>query len=91
MKHQIFERTQHSRGSSAHQFGGPDRYVAVVSRPDDMEPWPERRPLNRKHLERLGYTFTYCGEGYAKNQGPRSMLGQARDLARLIGGEGNNA
>jgi len=31
-------RSQHSRGSSAHQFGGPDTYVAVQMVPEGVEP-----------------------------------------------------
>jgi hypothetical protein len=86
MKHQIFIRSQHSRGSGSNAFGGPDTYVAVVSRPDDKTEWPQSRPLNRDHLRKHGYQITYCGEGYSRNDGPRSMLGQALLEAHRIAG-----
>ena len=77
MSKQVFVRSQHSRGSSSHTFGGPDTYVAVVSGP---EPLNHRTPLNQYNLSRRGYTITYCGEGYREHSGPRSALGRA--LAR---------
>lgn len=78
---QIFIRSQHSHGSSANMFGGPDTYVAVVTGPAPLKP---STPLQRDRLARKGYTIQYCGEGYSRNSGPRSMLGQAIAKAERI-------
>jgi hypothetical protein len=81
VKYQIHVRTQHSNGSSAHRFGGPDVYVAVTAAPDGaIVP----RCLNQKVLKSRGIRIFYCGEGYSKNSGPRSALGKAMDRARRI-------
>ena len=71
---QVFVRSQHSVGSSANRFGGPDTYVVVVTGP---EPLNIHTPLHRDRLARKGYTITYCGEGYSRHSGPRSALGRA--------------
>jgi len=77
MKAEVHVRSQHSRGSSAHTFGGPDTYVAVTVAPDDAV---VPRVLNEKILRKRGIKIRYFGEGYKEHDGPRSMLGMA--LAR---------
>ena len=74
MQIQIHTRSQHSRGSSAHQFGGPDTYVAVTVAPDGVA---IPKCLNRAVLAARGIAIHYMGEGYSRHSGPRSMLGQA--------------
>jgi hypothetical protein len=74
----ILERSQRSRGSGAHQFGGPDRYVMVVAVPPGAT---LPRALNTKVLKRRGITYWWCGEGYSHHTGPRSMLFKARARA----------
>lgn len=75
----IHTRSQHSRGSSAHRFGGPDRYVAITIAPAGVQvPYVLRRDV----LSKRGIEIRYCGEGYSRHSGPRSMLGQA--LARAL-------
>jgi hypothetical protein len=72
-------RSQHSNGSSAHRFGGPDTYVAVTLAPAGVEvPYNLRRDV----LRRRGIQIRYFGEGYSKHTGSRSMLGQAMAEAR---------
>lgn len=75
---QMHIRSQHSRGSSAHTFGGPDIYVAVTRTPTG-----QNCPLylNRKVLALRGIEFIYCGEGYSEHRGLKSMLGQAIEEA----------
>ena len=70
----ICVRSQHSVGSSSNRFGGPDRYVAVQIVPAGVEPL---RCLRSDVAARRGIRIRYCGEGYSRNSGPRSMLGQA--------------
>lgn len=68
-------RAQHSRGSTAYHFGGPDTYVAVQIVPADE---CRLRVLNHKHAENHGIKIKYFGEGYSRNQATeRSMLGAA--------------
>lgn len=77
-KAQIFVRTQHSRGSSANYFGGPDVYVAVILRDADKPAWNPFTPLNRDVLAKRGYEFVYCGEGYShRTKTERSAFGKA--------------
>lgn len=71
---QVHIRSQHSVGSSAHRFGGPDTYVAVTIAPVGVE---VPRVLRQDVLEKRGITIKYFGEGYSKHTGPRSMLGRA--------------
>jgi hypothetical protein len=73
---EILTRSQHSRGSSSHRFGGPDRYVVVVERPVGLPEWGTR-PLHEDRARLRGYVIHRCGEGYARSTGPRSMLGRA--------------
>jgi len=84
MKAQVFERQKKSRGSSSHQCVGPDVYVAVVTRPDNLDPLPEGTQLNEDRLNRRGYRVIYVGEGYRRSSGPRSALGRARAKAQEI-------
>jgi len=80
----IHTRSQHSRGSSAHRFGGPDTYVAVTITPAGvLVPYVLRKDV----LTRRGIEIRYCGEGYSRHSGPRSMLGQAYSLAQQIAAE----
>ena len=77
----IHNRSQHSRGSSAHRFGGPDTYVAVTVAPQGVQvPYTLRRDV----LAMRGIELIYCGEGYSKHSGSRSMLGQAFAHAQAI-------
>ena len=69
-------RGQHSRGSSANMFGGPDTYMAVVVVPDDVEFNEERTPLNKAQLHRKGIMVHHCGQFYADHTGPRSRFYQ---------------
>jgi hypothetical protein len=71
---QVHIRSQHSNGSSAHRFGGPDTYVAVTVAPAGVAvPYVLRRDV----LARRGIEIRYYGEGYSRHSGPRSMLGRA--------------
>jgi hypothetical protein len=88
-------RGQHSRGSTAHTFGGPDTYVAVQIVPVGTVPLVR---LDRRAAARRGITLEYVGEGYQRHSGPRSSLGRAlaRAEARAAainaaGAEGANA
>ena len=74
-------RSQPSTGSSAHRFGGPDTYVAVTAAPQGT---PVPYTLRRDVLANRGIELIYCGEGYSKNSGSRSMLGQAYARAQQI-------
>lgn len=80
-------RSQHSRGSSANRFGGPDTYVSVQCVPDGVCPLTY---LNRKVAKKRNIILIYCGEGYRKNDGPKSMLGQAIAKAEKVAAEINN-
>lgn len=75
-------KSQHSRGSSSHTFGGPDTYVAVTITPEGVKlPGCLRRDL----LDQRGIQIIYCGEGYREHQGPHSMLGRAiRKAQKLV-------
>jgi hypothetical protein len=66
---------------------GPDTYVSV-----QIVPQGKKRLvyLNRKVAEKRGIVLLYCGQGYEKNQGPRSMLGKAIRQADRIASEINN-
>ena len=82
----VHTRSQHSNGSSAHRFGGPDTYVAVTIAPAGAEiPYCLRRDVLRKR----GIEIRYCGEGYSQHSGSRSMLGAAIARARQIAAEVN--
>ena len=74
-------RSQHSRGSSASRFGGPDTYVAVLIAPAGVA---VPRTLRCDVLAKRGIEIKYCGEGYSRNAGPRSMLGSAIEKAKRI-------
>jgi len=75
----VHTRSQHSNGSSAHRFGGPDTYVAVTIAPAGVSvPYVLRRDV----LAARGIQIRYFGEGYSEHSGPRSMLGQAIAAAR---------
>jgi|WetSurMetagenome_2_1015567.scaffolds.fasta_scaffold519914_1 hypothetical protein len=77
----IHTRSQHSNGSSAHQFGGPDTYVAVTVAPAGaIIPKILRSDL----LAARGIEIIYCGEGYARYSGLRSKLGRALAQAQRI-------
>ena len=56
------------------RFGGPDTYVAVQIVPNGTAPL---KSLNERAAKRRGITILRMGEGYSKNSGPRSSLGQA--------------
>ena len=89
---QVHIRSQHSVGSSAHQFGGPDTYVAVTVAPEGITvPYCLRRDV----LARRGIQFIYIGEGYGGHSGPRSALGRAlakaHDVAASYREEDENA
>ena len=79
-------RSQHSIGSSGGGFGGPDTYVAVQIVPEGQEPL---KALNRKVAAMRGIKIVYCGEGYQKDRGPRSMLGRAIARADEIAADVN--
>ena len=66
----VIVRSQHSNGSSANMFSGPDCYVAVA---DISYPVAALR-------EKVDFVCT--GEGYSENSGPRSGLGKA--IAKAI-------
>jgi len=53
VKAQIIMRSQKSRGSGSNPFGGPDRYVVVLARTDDMEPLPAHTPLQVDRVRAL--------------------------------------
>lgn len=74
MKYEVHVRSQHSKGSSNGQFGGPDTYVAVTMAPDNAE---VPRALNQTILQRRGIKIRYFGEGYSQHRGSRSKLGRA--------------
>ena len=75
-------RRQHSRGSSAHLFGGPDTYVTVQLVPEGVAPLKQ---LNRKVAAKRGIELIYCGEGYWNRQATtRSALGAAIAKAEQI-------
>lgn len=81
-------RSQHSRGSSAHQFGGPDAYVAVQVVPDGAE----RLTCLREDMARKrGIEIRHFGQGYRQHNGPRSMFGQALEAAEAYAAEINGA
>ena len=72
-------RKQHSNGSSAHQFGGPDTYVAVIATPEGVK---APKVLNRSILRMRGIKYQYIGEGYSTRcSTPRSALYRAIDRA----------
>lgn len=74
-------RSQHSVGSSANRFGGPDTYVAVQIVPEGTA---RLRILQERVAQKRGIEILYCGEGYKRHDGPRSMLGQALARAERI-------
>ena len=71
MIYEIITRSQKSVGSGTNQFGGPDRYMVVVERPDGSEP-VGGHPLSQANAKRFGWTMHGMGEYYAKSTGPRS-------------------
>jgi hypothetical protein len=78
----IHSRSQHSAGFGAHRFrSGPDTYVAVTIAPQGVQ---VPRILRRDVLRSRGIEIVYCGEGYSRNCGSRSMLGQAYARAAEI-------
>lgn len=79
----IITRLQHSRGSSAHRFGGPDCYVVAVVRDLHGEP-ADKHPLSAHNIRKYGWTVIPCGEGYSEHDGPRSMLFRALEKAEKI-------
>jgi hypothetical protein len=81
-------RSQHSRGSSAHRFGGPDTYVAVVIAPEGVQ---VPRTLRGDVLANRGIQIKYCGEGYSQHSGARSMLGAAIEKASRLAARINTA
>ena len=92
MKAQIIMRSQKSRGSGSNPFGGPDRYVAVLARTDDMEPLPAHTPLQILRFRAKGYRFYHCGEGYSNRVSTnRSMLNQAIAWANQLAQEIENS
>ena len=72
--YEVYVRGQHSRGSSANRFGGPDTYVAVTACPEGIQ---HPKYLRRDRLRARGIDYKYFGEGYAQHTGPRSALGRA--------------
>jgi hypothetical protein len=76
----VFVRTQKSRGSYYERFGGPDKYVAVVTAPKNVE-IPDDMILRTDTLKRKGMKIKKFGSGYSKNSGPRSSLGRAKKEA----------
>ncbi len=70
----VEQRSQKSVGSNLNSFGGPDTYFAVQVVPENVE---RLKVLNSKFASSRGIKLIYCGEGYSKNTGPRSMFGQA--------------
>lgn len=92
MKCKLCVRSQKSVGSGSGKFGGPDRYVVVLSWDGDVEaPYTLRRDV----LAARGIKFEYMGEGYSRHSGPRSALGQAlaagRDrVAEIVRGGGHD-
>lgn len=81
-------RSQHSKGSSSGNFGGPDTYVAVQIAPMGVEPL---KVLNRKVAKSRGISIRYFGEGYGRSTTVRSMLGQAKLNAENFADEFNEA
>jgi hypothetical protein len=72
---QVETRSQHSRGSSAHRFGGPDTYVAVVIAPVGVE---IPHTLRGDVLAKRGIEIKHFGEGYSRHcETSRSMLYRA--------------
>lgn len=88
MKAYVEIRSQHSRGSVANRFGGPDTYVAVQVVPEGAE---RLRVLRRDLAERRGIRIEYCGVGYREHTGPRSALGRALAEARGLADRINSA
>jgi hypothetical protein len=88
MKAQVFTRSQHAKGGGG-GFRGPDIYVAVVERPDELPELPEGTMLQRDRLKKKGYIVRYCGEGYSMHWGPKSMLGKAVRYAHELAGRIN--
>jgi len=81
MNYTLQIRSQHSRGSSAHKFGGPDTYVAVTIAPEGVE---VPKCLNRRVLDKRGIQIKYFGEGYSQHSGARSALGQSIAAAKTF-------
>ena len=84
----VFIRSQKSIGDRNGHFGGPDRYVAVVVAPRNVE-IPDSMPLRSDTLKRRGMKMKYFGEGYSKSTGPRSSLGRATEDAEKYAGNIN--
>jgi len=79
-------RRQHSVGSG-NGFGGPDTYFCVQVVPEGVE---RLKVLNHDHARRRGIELIHCGQGYSRNQGPRSSYGKARAEANRIADEINS-
>lgn len=56
-------------------------YVAVQLVPEGVEPL---EALRADLAERRGIQIVQCGEGYRRNDGPRSALGRARAEAERV-------
>lgn len=84
MKAYVEVRSQKAKGTFPKR--GPDRYVAVQSVPDGVEPL---KYLNYSVATRRGIEIIYCGEGYSNRTSNRSMYGQALEKAKKIAGEIN--
>jgi len=80
-------RSQHSKGSCAHMFGGPDTYIAIQIVPHGQK---RLKVLNKKAATNRGIKIIYCGEGYSRHRGATSMLGQAIEKAQDIAEKINN-
>lgn len=75
----VEERSQLAVGSWPTQ--GPDTYIAVQVVPDGVE---KLNHLNRRVAKKRGIVIHYIGEGYTKNRGSRSALGQAIEKAEKL-------
>lgn len=81
MKAFVEIRSQHSVGGASNRFGGPDTYIAVQVVPDGVQPLKQ---LRQSVALKRGIRIIHCGEGYRKNDGPRSAYGQALAIAETI-------
>lgn len=86
MKAYVEVRSQKSVGSGSGRFGGPDTKVIVQVVPDGEE---RLKVLRQDHADQRGIELRWIGEGYYKNQGPRSALGKALRYAEELASEIN--